>query len=157
MKYTLALAMAAAVLFSCSTGKGGYFNKKDIDVKGLIGTWQRKDGQKFEKWAMVSPTECIGVAYDMTSGTATVDENMRLFKMDDTWVFEAKYKEKEFKPVQFAWQPDPAYRMRFVNDKNDYPQVIRYKVKSDSTMVSDDSDIKGGNVVIRDFMKVVKK
>lgn len=154
LSYFLVLAI---VVGSCSSGKGTMFNKKDIDLKSLIGTWQRKNEQKFEKWALVSPTECIGVAYDMSTGVASIEENMRLFKVDNTWIFEVKHKEHEFKPVQFGWQPDPAFRMRFVNEKNDYPQVIRYKVKSDSTMTADISDIKGGNLVMYDFIKAQKK
>ncbi|MEP7196220.1 MAG: hypothetical protein ABI851_06840 [Saprospiraceae bacterium] len=156
MKFSISF-FALLILFSCSTGKGSYFNKKDIDLAAMVGTWQLKDQQKFEKWALVSPTECIGVSYDMSTGIATIDENLRMFKTNDSWIYEAKVKEHEFKPVQFKWTPDPMYKMRFVNDKNEFPQVVKYKINSDSTMIAEISDLKGVNVMKYDFKKVQKK
>lgn len=146
------------VLFiSCSTGKGTYVNKKDINLQNLVGTWQRKGQQKFEKWALVSPTECLGVSYDMSTGSAQIDENIRLYKADKIWIYEVKNKEHEFKPVQFTWKPDPNFRMRFVNEANDYPQVIRYKINNDSTMMADISNLNGEKLMTFDFVKVIKK
>ncbi|MEO6190157.1 MAG: hypothetical protein ABIO44_07120 [Saprospiraceae bacterium] len=153
----LIIAISLFCFISCKSSHGVYVNKKDIDIKALLGTWQIKDQQKFEKWALVSPTECIGVDYDMSSGIATIDENLRLFKVDDKWIFEAKTKEHEFKPVLFAWMPDPMTKMRFVNEKNEFPQIIRYKMNSDSTMVAEISDMKGGIVNRFEYLKVVRK
>ncbi len=152
------LGFIGFIIFSaCSSPKGVYVNKKEIDLRALTGTWQLKDQQKFEKWALISPTESIGVMYDMSTGIASIDENLRLFKMDDAWIYEVKNKEHEFKPIQFNWRPDPGFRMRFVNEKNEYPQVIRYKINSDSTMFAETTDLKGANLVKYDYIKVVKK
>ncbi len=83
------LGLIGIIIFSaCSSPKGVYVNKKEIDLRALTGTWQLKDQQKFEKWALISPTESIGVMYDMSTGIASIDENLRLFKMDDAWIYE---------------------------------------------------------------------
>ncbi|NOT36911.1 MAG: hypothetical protein HOP11_06005 [Saprospiraceae bacterium] len=147
---------AIIILASCSSGKGG-FGGKGVDLKALSGTWQQRDKQKFEKWALVSPTESIGVAYDMTTGSTVIEENMRLFKADDSWVYEVKLVANQSAPVKFVLAPDKVAKLRFVNEKNDYPQVIKYFILSDSTMKAEISDLKGGNVTKFDFVKAARK
>lgn len=144
------------VVFSCSAGKGG-FGGKGLDLKAFSGTWQQRDKLKYEKWALVSPTESIGVAYDMSSGNTMIEENIRLFKADDNWVYEVRMASSQAPPVKFTMIPDKTTKLRFVNEKNDYPQVIKYFMLTDTTMKAEISDIKGGNVNKFDFVKVTRK
>ncbi len=144
------------LIASCSASKSG-MSKKGVDLKSFSGTWQQRDQQKFEKWAPISPTESVGVAYDMSTGNAVLSETMRLFKADDAWIYEVKVGSTQASPVQFRLMPDKTTKLRFVNEKNDHPQVIKYFMGSDTTMKAEISDINGGNVVKFDFVKYVKK
>ncbi|MCC6814923.1 MAG: hypothetical protein IT267_00760 [Saprospiraceae bacterium] len=151
----LLYSLCCILLVSCNSSKNG-FGPKGTNLKAMTGTWQQRGKQKFEKWAIVSPTETIGVAYDMTSGSTTINESMKLFKADETWIYQVKTG-KDSLPVQFKLIPDKSCKLRFVNEKNDYPNVIKYFIVSDTSMYAEITDMKGINTEKFDFVKYVKK
>jgi len=142
---------------TCKTSKTKIVNKLEPNPAILLGVWQLKDASIFEKWAQISVTEYLGVSYDMSTGIAEINENMRVFKSDDNWVFEAKTKENKFQAVQFVWSPDPLWPLKFINDKNDYPNVVKYRITEDSSLIAQISTLQGEKVTEFIFHKVVMK
>ncbi|HUN16814.1 MAG TPA: DUF6265 family protein [Saprospiraceae bacterium] len=125
MKNVIWLSMLVIFGMSCSpTTK--MVNKKDIDPTWIVGKWKRVDKDNFEKWVKLNETEYLGVAYSNTSGNVEIEENLRIFKREKSWIYEVKHKQNEFKPVEFIWTPSPAANLRFVNANNDFPQVVSY-------------------------------
>ena len=82
---------------------------------------------------------------------------MRVFKSDDNWVFEAKTKENKFQAVQFVWSPDPLWPLKFISEKNDYPNVVKYRITEDSSLIAQISTLHGEKVTEFIFHKVVMK
>lgn len=119
------LLISCLLIMSCGTSMKTV-NKKDIDLTWIVGKWKRIDKDVYEKWTKINETEYLGVSYDMSNGICDITENLKIYKMENKWFYEAKVKENEFKPVAFAWTPAPGANLRFVNEKNDFPQVITY-------------------------------
>ncbi|MBK6354114.1 MAG: hypothetical protein IPO72_02775 [Saprospiraceae bacterium] len=142
---------------SCSSSKAVVVNKVEPDPKVLIGVWQLKDNQIFEKWTQLSVTEYLGVSYDMSPGIAEINETMRIFKADNNWIFEAKTKENKFQPVQFMWSADPVWHLMFLNEKNEYPNIIKYRISEEGSLNAQISNLNGEKVKEFIFHKVMLK
>lgn len=146
------------ILFSCSTSKVNVVNKKDLDCSWLLGTWKIVDKEDYEKWSKISPTEFMGVSYDMSLGTATIKENMRIYKSDKNWIYEAKLKvDSVMNSTAFIRNADPIWNFRFVNEKHDFPQIIQYKMNADSSMTAQILDLKASKVINFNYLKVKSK
>jgi hypothetical protein len=120
--------------------------------------WQLKDASIFEKWAQISVTEYLGVLYDMSTGIAQINKSMRVYKSDDNWFFfEVKTNENKYQAVQFVWSPDPLWPLKFINEKNDYPNVVKYRITEDSSLITQISTLQGEKVKEFIFHKFVMK
>ncbi|MBK8956194.1 MAG: hypothetical protein IPM34_11660 [Saprospiraceae bacterium] len=144
----------------CSQCKPGLtiVNPKPIQIDWIVGIWKHKDKELYEKWIRKSETEYIGIAYDLDMGFATVRENMRIFRQgNDSWFFEAKVKENDFKPVLFKWMPDPVIDLKFVNETHDFPNIVMYKREAFDIMTGSVSNLNGDKIVHSDYTRFAVK
>jgi hypothetical protein len=146
------------VFTTCKTSKTKIVNRIEPNPAILLGVWQLKDASIFEKWAQISVTEYLGVLYDMSTGIAQINKSMRVYKSDDNWFFfEVKTNENKYQAVQFVWSPDPLWPLKFINEKNDYPNVVKYRITEDSSLITQISTLQGEKVKEFIFHKFVMK
>ncbi len=145
------------LLGSCSPARLNYVNKTEFSADFLVGTWKLKDSNSYEKWAKTGPAEWLGVAYDMSSGQAMINEYLRIYKSDKDWLLEVKIKENGFNPVLFRYMPDPFWLLLFKNEKNDFPNLIGYRSGGNGILYAQIRDLKGLKMVDFEFSTLQDK
>ncbi|MBK7465583.1 MAG: hypothetical protein WBB17_02020 [Saprospiraceae bacterium] len=157
MKYILfAIGLLTFTFQSCAPSTK-IVNKKDIDPNWIIGKWKRIDKDMYEKWSKISDMEYVGVAYDMSSGLVEIEENLKIYKMENKWIYEVKHKMNEFKAVPFVWTPAPGANLRFVNQANDFPQVVTYIQNPNGNLTAKISSLDDTKKEYFEFNKVFNK
>ncbi|MBK9271869.1 MAG: hypothetical protein IPM48_09735 [Saprospiraceae bacterium] len=132
-------------------------NKTEFSPQFLVGTWKMKDKMLYEKWSQTGPTEWMGVAYDMTSGIAEINEYLKIYKSDKDWFLEAKTKANQFVPVYFKQINDPFWTCHFVNERHNFPQVISYRGGEDGILYAQIKDLKVSNMIDFVYLRETKK
>ena len=131
-------------------------NKKPIEVDWIVGLWKHKDKEVYEKWVKISDTEYKGLMYNLDAGYATITQTMRIFlKAQDEWYFELLLKEINASPVMFKWIPDPVVALKFVNEKNSFPQLVQYNKEAFDVMSLTNSNMAGDQRLIIDYSRYV--
>ena len=154
MKIVYGIACILSFMLSSCGGSSVLVNKKPINVDWIVGKWKQKDAEFYEKWIKISDTEYKGVGYDLTTGTANIQETMRIFSSGkNQWFFEATLSENKNVPVLFRWVPDPVITLKFVNEKHDFPQLIQYKLEAFDIMSASISTMSGEKKVVFDYSR----
>ncbi|HRI00903.1 MAG TPA: hypothetical protein PK006_07625 [Saprospiraceae bacterium] len=132
-------------------------NPKFDSPDWIVGKWKAADKEYYEKWIKVGVNEYSGVEYSMESGTSDITGILRIFKLNKEWFYEAKVKQHNNEPILFKYIPDPQWQLKFENDKNDFPQIISYKISTDSVMTTLIQTLDGSKKEMINYRKVVSQ
>lgn len=131
------------LLIACSATQ-----TNDIDKAAwLIGTWENKtpDGSVYESWKKTSDKEFSGMSYIIEDEDTVVFETIRLVQEEGKLVYiPTASGENDGKPIRFALKEISDSKLIFENPKHDFPQMIRYTIKSENSLVAEISGILNG-------------
>jgi hypothetical protein len=128
-KFNLLFLICCVGMLSSCAKKNQIINFKDADPAMLLGLWYDEEKKVYEEWFRVNEIMYRGSSYKLTAkAEKKVLENIRMFKIKDTWVYEPTVpNQNEGKPIVFTYVPDPVFGLRFENREHDFPQLITYK------------------------------
>jgi hypothetical protein len=99
----------------------------------LIGSWMRtndKDGQiTYEHWKKNSDLEYKGLGCTIQNNDTIFKEQLRLFKMNETWIYEVTGVNENPTRFQLTNQTDNSFESE--NEFNEFPKIIEYSLNDD--------------------------
>lgn len=111
----------------------------DFDFQRLTGNWYKKDGKgtEMEHWSTQSHTGFTGFGAQIKGTDTLITEELRIFKNDGKWQYEAKVKnQNQGEPVRFTLTQSGRNDFTFENPEHDFPQKIRYTFKKEGMRVA---------------------
>ncbi len=124
------------------------------DMKALQGKWASTGQTLFnEQWQVVSDTLMTGSGFSLNGKDTVFMERLKIFRTGDSIWYAAQPGPK--KDYVFFKLDDAGYRhWTFKNPENDYPGIIRYKLKRDTILQTRTTNIRGNKEVIFTFKKI---
>ncbi|MBK9735284.1 MAG: hypothetical protein IPO92_10085 [Saprospiraceae bacterium] len=131
------LILLITLCFACKETKvtEAVNNEAVIHFDWLAGNWQRSNeeaGQTtYEQWLKANDSLYIGMAYTMKLQDTIWRENVKLMKVDTSWVFSVIGK-GETMPTDFVLTNITASTFTCENPVNEFPKKISYAIVGDS-------------------------
>lgn len=117
------------------------------DMKMLEGKWTSVEGVRFsESWEVINDSLLKGVGYSMNNGDTVFAEQLKIYRMGEFVLYAAKVGSNT-DYIHFRLEEAGKGNWTFVNPVHDYPNIIKYSLKNDSTLVARTSNIKGNKIV----------
>lgn len=100
----------------------------------LIGFWEQEEGENFESWKKISASGYQGISYSNKNGDLKVTEYMRLYFLNNQWIFTAKViGRNDGKEIEFdQYKKDERTKLAVQNMNHDFPRRIQYHLENDS-------------------------
>lgn len=115
------------------------------DFKWLVGNWEMKQGKLtiVENWKEGKDSTLIGEGLVIKGNDTIVQEQMRIDKVGDYWVFIAQINNNN--PVLFTLLPSSnSAELEFENLEHDNPQRVVYEYVSEKELhARTEADVKG--------------
>lgn len=149
----LLIAVATLTFTSCEEK-----SKKDTKVKieekavsenfdWLLGNWKRNNEEEgketFEVWNKINSSEYSGIGFTMQNGDTVKQENIKLIKIDRTWILEVQPQD-EPSPITFNMTSYNEQEFTCENKELDFPKLIKYwknGIKINALVSGDDMEI----------------
>ena len=127
-KIILFFTVSLLLITGCQT------NASSQNFDWLIGNWQRtndeKGNQTFESWGKLSSTEYVGMGVTLNDSDTIFQEDIRLIKTNDIWLFEVSGV-SEIGPTIFEVTQITTNSFTCENLQNEFPTHIQYKKEGD--------------------------
>ncbi len=135
MRYSIYILLVCI----CSCGN----HHEEVDLSDFSGSWiVESEGITFcEEWDALSNAELRGIGFSIEAGDTTLNENLRIFRKEDNWVYEATvFNQNDSQPVEFPMTFDSLDTFTFENSQHDFPKKIIY-----SFTTADEMNVNVGN------------
>ena len=124
------------------------------DLTALEGKWASTGPTLFnENWKVVSDTLMEGIGYSMNGQDTVFKEDMKICRNGDS-VWLAVKSDPEEGYVFFGLEEAARSRWTFKNPENEYPAIIRYRLKNEQTLEAAIANIRGNKERVFHFKKV---
>lgn len=101
----------------------------------LVGTWQNKDDQSFERWNKNDDGSFISVAFSVKGTDTTWMEEIRVYRENQKWVSENKVNgQNNGQAIKFTESMLTENSFSFSNPEHDFPTDIQYEVVDGNTL-----------------------
>lgn len=120
-------------------------------VAWLAGCWQRAEGNRVteEQWMRPLGGTMVGMSRTVDDGRTVAFEQLRIEARDGTLVYVALpsgQRETPFSMTGFG----PGW-VEFANRSHDFPQVVRYRLRSDGSLLAQIEGPGGSGARVVDF------
>jgi hypothetical protein len=117
------------------------------DLKILEGTWTTTEGTQFnEVWTVENDSLLTGVGYSLNGTDTAFKEILKIFRIGDNVVYGALVGENDGY-IHFGLKDSGRNKWSFVNPEHDYPNIIKYKLISDSVLEASTTNIRGNKEI----------
>lgn len=126
------------------------------DLKILEGTWSSIEGPVFnEYWAVENDTLLKGIGFTLNNRDTSFKETLKIYRSGQNVFYAAKVGgNKNY--VFFRMEEAGRGVWSFINPSYDYPNIIQYKMISDSLLETRTTNIRG-NKEIKFLLKKVRE
>lgn len=126
------------------------------DLKILKGKWTTTEGTQFnEVWTIENDSLLKGVGYSLNGEDTAFKEVLKIYRIGDEVNYGALVGENDGF-VFFQLKNPKKHHWKFVNPDHDYPNIIEYRLISDSLLEARTMNIRG-NKEIKFVYRRVKK
>ncbi len=110
---------------------------KQLVFEHLAGTWQRRNGNSFERWSKNEDGTYRSSAFSIKGTDTTWNEQARVYRELDQWVFENTVAgQNNGKAVKFTTTLLNEKTVQFSNPFHDFPTDINYTITDAHTLVA---------------------
>lgn len=111
------------------------WEKVQLDLDFLIGTWKRDNKEQFEVWEKDNSSNLTGYSYRIKDNLKVITETLVIKKIGDQFVYEATVPDQnDGRTVQFMLNTETVSLFSFENDNHDFPKKIQYKKINDNQL-----------------------
>ena len=125
------LIFFGCILFS------GCKNTCDDPLSGfssLSGNWSTYQGVEFsENWKSIGKNSMKGLGFSLLGKDTLFSENLKVINRNDSVFYRVETKSHR-KPIDFLLKESSCHRWQFVNEDNNFPQLITYLLKNDTLL-----------------------
>lgn len=140
--FLITIAVLSSIWIFYSIATRDRVEKKDfINFEWMTGKWVQETDSTvtYEIWEDIDENILEGRSFTLKNGDTVFAEELRIIKMDHDYYYIAKPVNKSG-PTMFKMELDSIRKVRFVNEKNDFPKCIQYRRRRDS-MIADIGNI----------------
>jgi hypothetical protein len=108
---------------------------KEIVFDKLVGTWQSRDGNNFERWTKNDNGTYQSVVFSLKGMDTILNEQASIYQENNNWVFENRVKgQNDGRAIKFTSSILEGSRVQFSNHAHDFPTDINYSVTDTNTL-----------------------
>jgi hypothetical protein len=139
------LGMLIFIAASCS---GPTAEEVFEDLKQLEGKWQTNEGPEFtEEWLIENDSLLSGRGITMKGNEVAFEESLKLYRAGQ-WILYAAKPGQQSDFTFFRLEESRKNYWKFVNPVHDYPNVIEYRLKNETTLEAKTTNLKGKQEVL---------